>query len=433
MEKQPKVLVLTIESWNSRVGANTYSSLFSHFSPENVYNIFLREDIPDNPACLHYFQISEMQVIKSVFSRKTKTGREITEEERQNQANSENLEKSRAIYRKKAKGTQLLVLIAREIIWRLSGWKSKELDGFLEKSKPDVVVVEMSGYLHYNRLCRYVVRKTGAKAIGYFLDDCFTYRRTKFSFFSLRPFVRKSLKKLAGVCDAFWAITEKTKREADEFFGIDCRVLTKPIPFAPDETWIPYEPHSPIRMLYAGKLGIGRSDVLLQIAGILREINCDGEKITLDVYTTSDLSDKEKQAMLPFVHLQEPVRQDELAKIQAEADVLLFAEAYEGRNAKIARLSFSTKLTEYLHSGKCIFAVGHPEIAPMEYLKTEGAAVCTGNLQEIRDGLIRLTEHPEEIPAMGQAAYDCGKRNHSAAKIEKTVDETIQKILSDKG
>ena len=52
---------------------------------------------------------------------------------------------------------------------------------------------------------------------------------------------------------------------------------------------------------------------------------------------------------------------------------MLFAEAVDGEAAKISRLSFSTKLTDYFASGKCIFAVGNEDTAPMEYLKNEDA------------------------------------------------------------
>ena len=316
------------------------------------------------------------------------------------------------------------------MLWYFSAWKSIELTDFLDDFKPDIVVFGMEGYIHFNRICRYIVRYTGAKAIGYFWDDNFTYKQMPhnlgYRFF--RFFQRKSLKKLASETDAFWAITEKTKSEADSFFGTECRVLTKPIDFARNETWKQYHPHSPIKMLYTGNLLIGRFDVIKDISKALDKINAEKVSIVLDVYSSSYISEDDVKILGPYVHMRGSVSQDEVLKLQTEADVLLFAEAYRGINAQKARLSFSTKLTDYFHSGKCIFAVGAPDVAPIEYLKRENAAIIASDENEIYDRLLEMSKNPEIISRYGQNAFMCGICNHSRQIIQEIRDETIKEI-----
>ena len=286
---KPKVLICTIESWNSKVGANTFSSLFAGWPAENLANVYIREELPDSPCCSRYFRISENRVIKSVVKRKVKTGMEVAACQQATEADDKMLADSRELYNKNRKKRSFAKLFVRELLWKCGKWKTPELDAFVDSFQPDIVVFGMEGYIHFNRICRYIVKRTGAKAVGYFWDDTFTYKQMpgNMGYKLMRYFKRKSLKKLAPQCQAFWAITDKTKQEADEFFGIDCQVLTKPIDFAPGEQWKPYELHTPIKMLYTGNLLIGRFDTILAVSEALKKINSDGVKIELDVYSGS--------------------------------------------------------------------------------------------------------------------------------------------------
>lgn len=427
-----RILICTIESWNSRVGANTFSTLFSDYPPEQLANLYIREEMPDSECCSRYFQISEMKAVKSVFFRNIKTGCEVQRQNADCQAVNANVQKSQKLYHSNRRKRRFLSYCARELLWLLSKWKTKELDDFLDDFKPDLVVFGMEGYIHFNRICRYILRHSGAKAIGYFWDDNFTYKRSAgiCTEQMIRFFQRRSLKKLARDVDGFWAITEKTKQEADEFFGIDCQVLTKPIDFAPGETWRPYQPHSPIKMLYTGNLMIGRFDVIKKISDALDRLNEARICMELDVYTASYVPEEEQKKLGSFVHMKGSVSQEEALRIQTQADVLLFVEAYEGPKSQIARLSFSTKLTDYFHSGKCILAIGAGSIAPMEYLRGEDAAICATNEAEIYAALLKMAEDPAVISLYGQRAFLCGKRNHSRACIRAKRDAVIQKVLS---
>lgn len=426
----PKVLVCTVESWNSKVGANTFSSLLETFPAESLANIYIREELPDSNCCSRYFQISETKVIKSIVKPGTKTGREVQVCQQMTEDDAQTLAQSRQLYNKNRKKRSVAKLFVREGLWKLGKWKTKELDAFLDSFQPDVVVFGMDGYIHFNRICRYAVRRTGAKAVGYFWDDTFTYRQRGhlLNYRILRYFQRRSLKKLAKCCDAFWAITGKTKQEADEFFGIDCQVLTKPIDFTPGEQWKPYSPHNPIKMLYTGNLLIGRFETVLAVSRALERINADGVKMELDVYSGSYIAPEDQAKLSEYVHMKGVVSQAEVLRLQEQADILLFAEAMAGPYSKIARLSFSTKLTDYFHSGKCIFAVGPGDIAPMEYLKEKQAALCASTEEEIYTQLLCLVNNPQRIPESGYDAYRCGMLYHSREVVSEKIEKTFRKL-----
>lgn len=426
-----KGLILTVESWNSKFGANTFSSIFQNVPNGEYANICIRDEIPDSSFCKRYFRISEPKIIRSVLLRHTKTGKEVFCNQPFDSADQKDLAFKNELYNKSRRKRSYIKLMIRELLWYLGVWKTTELKNFLSEFDPDLIVYEMSGYLHFNRLCRFAVKFTKAKSIGYFWDDNFTYKQRKHTpgFLIFRFLQRESLKKLASTTDAFWSITDKTKREADKFFGINSTVITKPIFFRENEMFKSYAANIPIQMLYTGNLLIGRWESICYVSQAIDRINEAGERIRLDIYTSSYVPQEEKRKLSPYICVHDPVTREQVTELQKKADVLLFVEAVCSPQSKIARLSFSTKITDYLHSGKCIFAVGDSDTAPMGYLRSENAALCADSVEGIYMGLKALTDDPNMIPEMAKKAYDCGKRNHASDLIDKKVIDTINALL----
>jgi len=423
MEKK-KVLVCSIPCWNRKTGSDTFSSLMEGYGADRIANLYIRQGLPDSPVCRRYFCISEHAVIKSIVNRKLQTGKQVAPNV-EPQMETPEISVVSNLYQGSGGRRKYLLLLAREILWKLGRWKTKELDRFLDEFQPDTVFFAMEGYMHFNRINRYILQRTGAKGVGYFWDDNFTYKQSKaWGYKVYRFFQRRDLKKTAKLCSDFFAITPKTKQEADAFFGVDCKLLTKPIAFQ-DGQWQEPQIHTPLKMLYTGKLIIGRFDTVKLIGKALDIINKDGIKIELEVYATTALSSEQLQALSPHVHILGAIPQTEVAKVQNEADILLFAEAVDGENSKIARLSFSTKLTDYFKSGKCILAVGDMTTAPMEYLKMEDAALLASNQAEIVSVLSALVDDPTLLHFYGKKAYDCGKRNHDKQAIQELLFEVL--------
>jgi len=426
-----KILVNTVECWNSRIGSNTLASWLSQYNSENLANLYIREEVPDSDVCGRYFKISENKIIKSVFFRGIATGKEYrTGDITPDAEDYSNLKMQKSGYRFFKKIRLWLFLYLREILWKFGNWKSKELDSFLDDFKPDIVIVPLEGYIHFNRINRYIIRRTGAKAIGVFWDDNFTYKPHKWNpgFLIHRYFLRKDLKKSVALCNHFFAICPKMKTECDEMFHIQSVVLTKPV-FKLERSYQPIKDR-PIKMLYTGNLLIGRHKALILLVKALKKINLDTVKVMLDIYTPTDLSSEERKIIseTPGCVLNGAVPQNEAIVKQKQADVLLFLEALSGKEKYSARLSFSTKITDYFAAGKCIFAVGPGDIAPIEYLSNEHAAIISTSCDEIEKNLKMIVNNPDIIEEFGNKAYECGKRNHSEEKIHKIFSDTLEQI-----
>ncbi len=431
MEKQPfKILVFTVSSWNSRVGANSWATLLGQYDKSNIANIYIRDEIPDSEVCSRYFNISENKIIKSVFNKKIKTGKEIQDNDRQN-FDDFDLQEHNKRYGKMTKKRRYSMLLARELLWKIGKWKTPELDVFLDSFKPDIILHSMEGYIHLNRIIEYSIKRTGAKAIGFIWDDNFTYKQSRelgYKFY--RFFQRKSLKKLTKQTQEFFAITPKTKQEADSFFGINCTLLSKPLNAKPKaETYMNVQ--KPLRMLYTGNLLIGREQSLRKLSQSLKELNKEKVEILLDVYTQTELSNEYLQLVQhDSCKIHSAVLQDEVLKKQKETDILLFLEDLSDENL-MARLSFSTKITDYFSTGKCIFAIGNADLAPIQYFKDTEAAIVVDKEEDVLSGLSILLSI-EVLANYAKNAVECGNMNHGAEYINKTFREVINRVLKDK-
>ncbi len=423
---QPKILVFTVSAWNSKVGANSFASLLENYNNALVANICIRDEAPDSQVASRYFAISESKIIKSVLKRKIKTG---SEKFVSVSSDLDTLNEHNQRYAKHKKNRSYFKLMAREMIWKLGKWKTKELNDFLDSFKPDIILHSMEGYIHLNRIINYAIERTKARAIGYIWDDNFTYKQHNGLGYKLyRSLQRKSLKKLAKKTSAFFAITEKTKKEADEFFGIDSIVLTKPLSSHPVVNYGNIS--KPIKMLYTGNLYIGRDKTLARLVGALRTANYSQEDFHVDVYTKSIIDPTIREEIeCPLCKIHPPISQQEVLKIQKEADVLLLLEDIDGRHSKTARLSFSTKTTDYISSGRCIFAIGNADLASMQYLSENKSALVATSDSEIISIIEKINDEPSILEETAKNSASLGIKNHAKEKIEDIFYSTINEVF----
>ena len=188
--------------------------------------------------------------------------------------------------------------------------------------------------------------------------------------------------------------------------------------------------NTPIKMVYTGKLIIGRWKSLAKIAEILGKINSQELKIILDIYTTDALTKEQQQALnRNGARVKGALTLEEVQRVQAEADILVFVESLEPQFKYAARLSFSTKITDYLKSGKCIFAIGDKEIAPIDYFERYNSAITETSYEEIEEKLKMLVENSGLIAEYGKKGYACGKAYHDKEKTQRLLKETLFAVV----
>ena len=421
-----RILVTSIPAWSKSTGYDSFSTLFEGNREHEIANLYMRAELPDSEVCSQYFRILEGKVVKSVFWRNITTGSCVTVQSA-NDGNAElKAEKKRYAYFSKNRNS--IFLLGRELAWKMGNWKSNELKAFLGEYHPDILVFPIESYIYFNRINEFIIDYCKPKrVIGILWDDNFTYKQNnKISYKIGRFFTRRSVKRLVKKCDEILTVCPKMKKECDSEFGINSTIVTKPIISLPSSLK-PYTPTTPLRLIYTGKLNIGRDKAIMAIVRALKIINQNGCKAYIDIYTQTDLTDEQVRLLTVYgtSFLKGVIPQNQVKEEQAKSDILVFVEDIYDKHNKTARLSFSTKITDYLSQGRCILAIGPSDIASIEYFSEEKAAIVCNVEDEILKALQRVVDSSELLTEYAVNARLCGERNHSMLHIKTLFMEKL--------
>lgn len=427
MPNRPKLLIVSRGVWNDAGTSSTLSNIFQNYDSAKLSQIYIETKKPNTRLCQSFFQISEYSLIKKIFKWRTRTGRRV---DASYSENSDVARKEASTMNYVREHRSFFYTILREVLWHLNGWRSKELRSFIQDENPDVVWLTGSPLILMNRLSLYVVKMSRKPYCIYEMDDVYSYRNCGSNPFKYiyRFFLRRRVKNLIKGASQVFVISPKMKREFDSLFGIDSIVLTKGIDYT-DRPFREVYPTKPVNMVYTGNLIYGRLSTVEKLASALDEINQQSHQLVLTIYTGTPVPDsiREKMTKNGSVIFHDPVPYAQVPQIIRQSDVVLFAESFEEKKKNLARLSFSTKITDYFAEGKCLLAIGPDDIAPMEYLRDNDAAITITNDQQINEKLEYLLV-PGVIQEYAHKSYECGRRNHNKSKLDEIVFGKLSEI-----
>ncbi|MBG9220336.1 glycosyltransferase [Bacteroides ovatus] len=425
----PKVLVIDVNAWRKDAGANTLRDIFSCWDPEKLAVVYTSSQLPDSEVCNHYFQISENQIIKSLYHPTLRVGRPVDKTPSNNDADAM---AERERYAKAHKHHAKWMRLAREVVWKFGHWKSKALKQFVMDFKPDIIFVPIFPYAYMGRIQKYIIKLTGKPTVCYLADDNYSYDSCMDCIDYIHRFwTRQYVGPLARTCNQVFVIVDKEKEDTDSRFRTDSVILTKSIDFT-GRSYQYRAPHKPIRFIYTGGLIIGRDKTLALVADAINKINAEKGDVVAELFIYSQHQptvEINNHINVGESHYCGSVPHQEIKGIQQQADVVVFAEGLEGKEANIAKLSFSTKITDYLANGKCVLAIGKDYIAPIDYFRRNDSALIAHNAEEIEPQIRRIVSSPELISEYSRKAYDCAFKNHNREMMDKRFIETMCKAI----
>lgn len=429
----PKVLIVGREVWDDTT-ASTLSNLFEDYNPDKLAYMYIETKMPYSKGCHRFFQISEFALVHKLYKWRMRTGFAFDINDSNVQVvNNDRVASQEAATMQYVRGHRSFgFTFAREILWAFNGWKSKELRQFVHDFNPDAIFITGSPLILMNRLARYVTKIAGKPYCVYEMDEVYPKKR-----FGLNPFkclyrswLRRNVSKLIKGASQLYVISPKMKREYDELFGTNSSILTKGVDFSV-LSYHPIKRHQPVQMVYMGQVIYDRISSLEMIGKALDEINEESQKIVLNIYTSNPIESQRKERMAKngSVVFHKPVPYSEVQHVMAQNDVVVFVESLRKEYKHVARLSFSTKITDYLASGKCIFAVGPSDSAPIEYFMENDSAIVACDYDEIKKRLQNLLL-PDMVENYSLKAYNCGMANHDKVYMDSVLYDRIVELAN---
>lgn len=425
MIKKIKILVITYHPWRDDISVgNTLSNIFDGMEDRIEFaNVYVRDDKPSNKLVGKFFNISEKGLAKSIITR-TATGKVV-----EPVAETEKKENFSASYNAARRMRWDSMLLVQDMIGILGVWKSKALLDFVEAFNPDIIFGPLGRMPVGNNIMTYLSKKFNCPLVTYPWDDHYSLHKKSWSpMFWLKLFVeRHAIRKCARQSSYLYCITSLMQKEYSKYFGKECKLLYKGFDFEhkPEIK----EPASVLKLIYMGNIGSGRWQILSKVATAVNEINANGKKMELYVYTLSPKSEEMVRALnVGDSHLMDPVPSSEKMKTLESADVLLHVEPTTTKDRLMFRLSFSTKLVDYLYNAKCILAMGG-DTASMRYLIENNAGIVELDADKIKDRLMELIENPSLIKEYSEKSWECGVRNHKISTIQERLYNDFKQTI----
>ncbi|MBQ7255582.1 MAG: hypothetical protein IJS31_04980 [Oscillospiraceae bacterium] len=416
-----RILILSDEPWSdSANGNNVFTNWFRGFDAEFA-SIYCSPGLPDNACCSRYFQVTDKMMAKSLLGGK-RAGRAFAGQGTDSSASAPEAE-DRALYARLKKITTEPLRLAREWLWLLGRYDLAALRAFVEDFAPDIVFSIRMGTMKLLRLERIIHEMTDAPFYAFVGDDEYSLRQFSLSpTFWLRRFgVRRSLRKNVRFYRKYYCMTREQADYYARIFPCETGVLNKCGDFSrPIPT---HSAHTPIVLIYAGKLYCNRWKVLRTIAKTLQSFNRDAIRFQLRIYTRDRITPAQNRALNDGRSsiLMGAAAPQELPKIYAQADIALHVESSDLKNRLATRLSFSTKLIDCMESGCAVMAFCWDQQAGYRHLERTGSGFCVSDAASLSDVLQSILNDPALLDKYALRAQQTGEQYHKR--------ETIQAML----
>lgn len=430
-----KILLLLSESWNDITAPNNnMTNWFQNFPDVEIWTISGSSRTPDNQCCDHYFMISENTMLKSLFT-KQKAGKYLFLEKEgspETKVISCDISDNKKI--KRIFSGEMARLL-RDFVWRYGRYDMDELRKFVQTFNPDIIFSQRRGSVKMCRLEYIVSQFTDAPMVAYTGDDEYSLHQMSFSpiFWIRRFWTRTWLKRMIPQYKLFYSQSDRQMEEFQKEFGSRTKFLVKCGSF--NEKKIHQKVHTPIQVVYAGKLYCNRWKTLRLLVTAINKVNKEygKTKIQLNIYTADEITDVQNRFLNDGVDsiIHGRVSASALPEIYKKSDIVLHIESFDKKNRLLTQDSFSTKVMDCLASGCAVMAICWEGHAAYQYLKKKNAAITASSEDEIYQNVKNIVHNPEIVSEYAKKAYVCGKNNHQREVIQKMLFDDFSMVIKE--
>jgi glycosyltransferase involved in cell wall biosynthesis len=408
----PRVLVVDAASFHRRSDLSIFkSNLFQGWPSDSLAQVIVGEDRPDFSVCQKYWRITRNDFVRRRSGRKVICD-SLGEE------NHAGASRGQANRLRSQKLSDQVRAVLGYLPYALPIPISNDFQKWLIEFRPQVIFTIGNGIHVLSSVLRFS-EYLKIPIVSYFTDD---YIRWYYKRGPLDAFMRHRLVKAFRDClqrspvrlTISEAMSEEyTRRYGGEFYScMDIVTLN-------DFLYKPYEIRQrQIKLLFTGVLEPDRWRSLKLLVDSLQVLREEGIDVSLDIYTFPGQIEKYGSLLHspPISHVHGPVPFAEVPRLLSDADILVHVEAFGLKEDAMMALSLSTKIPQYLASGRAILGVGPSQVASMQYLKRSGAGIVVGQEDgpALKDAVRRLVCDVDMRVRLARKAREMAETNHDA-------------------
>lgn len=425
-----KILIISRTPWDSRNSfGNTFTNIFLGMKNVELYNICCQAGVMDSPLVKEAIQFTERSVLKSFLNSKCDPCLQMSL--------AKTADGTERIYKtKKRVPKNTFTYFCRDIIWSFGRWKkSQKLQKFLMRIKPDVIYVPIYSSIYMCNFQNFIINKLNVPVVGHISDDVFFYQKGLTALANLYRFkLRKKIKKLIDRCSYLEVFAENMKVAYEPIFNKKCYLIGKGI----DTESIELTPidkanivDKPIRFLYTGNIGCERYKVLCDIAKAIDNCSDNSNNVTLEIYSSTVLTKRMKKdfAKCKSLLFHGEADYQDIVKKQSEADLLIHVESFSNNAISATRMSFSTKIIDYMLAKKPILAVGPEEVNSIALLKDKNIAITITNKSLINKEIFDILSGKTDFIGYVQRSLEYVKEARDIKKIQSGILLRMENLI----
>lgn len=414
-----KVLIISANAFSSITNnGKTIEAIFSSFKTSELFQLFSRpHDIFINyDYALSYYVVSEIDIIKKIINPFSSCGGEAFFYS----YDQKKLRPFNFIQKGKIKNWFFL----RDLIWSTNLWKSKQLRKWCLDIHPDAVFLVAGNCINVHILGRYISNYLDIPLVTFFTDDYIIYPVVTSLYAKLKKYrIQQYYLKTVAKSDLLFCIGEIMAKEYSKYYNKKFLHIMNAVDI---NSYIIPSKKNNIIFSYFGGIHLDRWKMIVKLSELVPSY------VTFKVYTHSVLSDDiisafKKQHIICFPSIEG----DDLKNAMQNSDILLHVESDDMYFRSLTRLSISTKIPEYLISGRMVIGFGPPEVASMKLLSDNniGLVISSDNDNNYnRIILEHVINDKEYIEKMGQIGYEYAVKNFDKKIISNTLKELLLEI-----
>lgn len=428
LEKYPRVLIVTVNplSTTSNNG-KTYASFFNGYPKENIAQLYFHREVPTSDVCENYYKISDEDIINNFLDKSKKMGGEVCK------GNAEERLIPKNINNKLKKSS--MVRFVRSLLWTILDLEKDYVKSWLDKVNPEIIFFcgGNANYL-YNSVLK-LSKKYNSKIVYYITDD-YVLPYFSFNIFNIinRIWTRNVFKKMCKKSSLILTIGDKMSNVYKERYGIESKKIMNLVEIKDRKILNNELKINNLQFVYVGGLHSNRWRVLSLIGKSLERIDKQGFRGNLKIYSQHPPEDK----ILNEINNKDyskycgSLDSNGVKEVLINADVLIHVESFDRKSKRVTYLSVSTKIPEYMSSGKCILAVGPKDVASIEYLiETKSGFVITSmDNGDIDNDIIDIFQNTDKRNSYIEQAILTVKQNHDIQIKRKEFQQDIVSLKS---
>jgi glycosyltransferase involved in cell wall biosynthesis len=187
-----------------------------------------------------------------------------------------------------------------------------------------------------------------------------------------------------------------------------------------------------VRILYSGRIGVGITESLIEVANVIKEINDTWGNIKLYIQSPSnEFEVRNRLQKFECIVLNPVVEYSQLPVLFSQADLLLIANDFKKEGIDYLKYSMPTKVSEYMISGTPILIYASGETAVSRFFQEYECGCCVSEQdhEKLKVALKLLISNEEYRKKLSQNAVRIALELFDAEKVRNDFQQLIINLV----